>query len=65
MLDWNDLLWYTHNYGTDMPFVLDVRTSLSANVIQRALIKSAQDLHHVDSFDKKLGNAARLNSEKT
>lgn len=65
MLDWYDLLWYTHNRGTDMPFVLDVRSSLAANVIQRVLIESGRDLPFADSFDKKLGDAARLNSERT
>lgn len=55
---------YTHT-TTGMPFVLDVRISLSANVIQRVLVEAGRDLLFVDSFDKKLGDAARLNSERT
>lgn len=48
-----------------MPFVLDVRVSLSANVIQRVLVESGRDLLFIDSFDKKLGDAARVNFERT
>lgn len=48
-----------------MPFVLDVRTSLSANAIQRVHIESGRDLLFVDSFDKKLCDAVGLNSERT
>ena len=47
-----------------MPFVLDVRASLPANVIQRVLIKSGRD-SLFDSFDRKLGDAARMSSERT
>lgn len=45
-----------------MSFALDIRTSLSNNVIQRVLIES--DLL-LDSFIKELGDAARLNSKRT
>lgn len=45
-----------------MSCVLDLRTSLSANVIQRVLIGS--DLL-LDVLNKELGGAARLNSKRT
>lgn len=64
MLDRKDLLWHTHSSCAGMPFVLDVRSSLSANVIQRLLMESGR-VSLFDSFDKILGDAARLSSQKT